>query len=297
MTSWIIHIHPDHPEHWDVAKTERVWDMPRREDVRRGDIVYFRFSGGSLAGRGLVSTDVRDSPAVGLPWKDADSTSYRGRIDFAWLEDYRGDHLTWADIKRTGIPGGANTVPRSSDSIVEQRLAAFFGDVESDSTDLPATIEDAVEDLSAPEAADLREDRRARALAAIRLRQGQPAFRKLLLAAYSGRCALTGTTATEVLEAAHILPYMGNQTNIVTNGLLLRADIHTLFDRLLLAIVPAGRELVVRISPEVDDPAYRALDGEPVRYLPSAPSSQPARDYLGQHAGECGWLSTTAAMP
>ncbi|MBB5371960.1 HNH endonuclease [Acidocella aromatica] len=62
------------------------------------------------------------------------------------------------------------------------------------------------------------------------LRRGQSSFRKKLMIAYESRCAITGCTIPEVLEAAHISPYMGDKTNHVTNGLLLRADIHTLFD-------------------------------------------------------------------
>ncbi|WP_200883691.1 HNH endonuclease [Archangium violaceum] len=52
--------------------------------------------------------------------------------------------------------------------------------------------------------------------------------------AYGGRCALTDCEEPRVLEAAHIFPYHGPQTNHVTNGLLLRADLHVLFDLGLL---------------------------------------------------------------
>ena len=64
----------------------------------------------------------------------------------------------------------------------------------------------------------------------VTLRQCQPAFRNALMDAYERRCAITGCTIDAVLEAAHISPYRGIKTNHVTNGLLLRADIHTMFD-------------------------------------------------------------------
>lgn len=70
----------------------------------------------------------------------------------------------------------------------------------------------------------------------VTLRQGQPGFRNALMDAYERRCAVTGCMIEDVLEAAHILPYAGPHTNHVTNGLLLRADIHTLFDRGLIKI-------------------------------------------------------------
>jgi predicted restriction endonuclease len=53
---------------------------------------------------------------------------------------------------------------------------------------------------------------------------------------------------TEVLEAAHIKPYKGSKTNHVTNGLLLRADIHTLFDLNLLGINPHSRKIALAPS-------------------------------------------------
>lgn len=81
-------------------------------------------------------------------------------------------------------------------------------------------------------------DARTRALRAIVQRQGQRTFRKALLAAYSERCAVTGCDLVETLEAAHISPHLGKHTDHVANGLLLRADIHTLFDQNLIAFDP-----------------------------------------------------------
>lgn len=80
------------------------------------------------------------------------------------------------------------------------------------------------------------EDGRKKIERMVTQRQGQPAFRNALLAAYNNRCAITGCTIDDVLEAAHISPYLGKHTNHVTNGLLLRADVHTLFDRGLIKI-------------------------------------------------------------
>lgn len=81
-------------------------------------------------------------------------------------------------------------------------------------------------------------DARERTLASIVRRRGQPRFRKQLLKAYQGRCAVTGCTLEPILEAAHIHPYLGDETNVVSNGLLLRTDVHTLFDLGLLWIEP-----------------------------------------------------------
>jgi putative restriction endonuclease len=88
-------------------------------------------------------------------------------------------------------------------------------------------------------------DARLRVFRQIVARRGQPAFRMALLEAYQGRCAVTGCDVPVALEAAHLRPYRGPDSNAVTNGLLLRADIHTLFDLRLLAPEPSTRNIVV----------------------------------------------------
>jgi hypothetical protein len=107
-----------------------------------------------------------------------------------------------------------------------------------------------------------QEDARARVLREIVQRRGQRKFRKTLIAAYGGHCAITGCSVTPLLEAAHITPYLGPETNSITNGLLLRADIHTLWDLGLIAVDPEAR--TVWVSPEITDSTYRVLTGAPL---------------------------------
>jgi predicted restriction endonuclease len=102
-------------------------------------------------------------------------------------------------------------------------------------------------------------DERTRALMPVVLRQGQPEFRNRLIEAYGGRCAITDCDAIDALQAAHIDPYLGPKTNQVTNGLLLRADIHTLFDKGLLAIDEVGMTII--LHPTLKATAYGYLDG------------------------------------
>lgn len=107
------------------------------------------------------------------------------------------------------------------------------------------------------------EDGRKRVFRSIRLRQGQPSFRKKLLKAYGQVCAFTGEGVPWVLDAAHIVPYFGPKTNHVTNGLLLRSDVHTLFDLGLIAVEPRGRTL--RVSTLLKQTLYWQLNGQPLR--------------------------------
>ena len=69
-------------------------------------------------------------------------------------------------------------------------------------------------------------------------RHGQSRFRRSLLAAYKNCCAFTGCEVEEALEAAHIIPYCLTKENDPSNGLLLRGDLHTLFDLNLIIIDP-----------------------------------------------------------
>ncbi|BAO86703.1 HNH endonuclease [Caballeronia cordobensis] len=124
------------------------------------------------------------------------------------------------------------------------------------------------------------EDARKKTFSGIVLRQGQPAFRKKLLEAYEGRCALTDCPVEAVLEAAHICGYRGPQTNHVQNGLLLRSDLHTLYDRMLIAIDPASYK--VSISLALKDSEYAGLDGHPLR-LPNDARCHPSREALLTH--------------
>jgi hypothetical protein len=84
-------------------------------------------------------------------------------------------------------------------------------------------------------------------------RPGASALRVQVLDAYQNTCAITGTQTKEVLEVAHIVPYFGEQSDVLPNCLLLRADIHALFDSGLLRISYAQqqREFIGKLHDQV----------------------------------------------
>ena len=94
-------------------------------------------------------------------------------------------------------------------------------------------------------------------------RRGQPQFRKTLLEAYAGRCAFSDFDGEAALEAAHIIPYRGDTTHHPSNGLLLRADLHTLFDLGLLSVDTAA--MTILASPKLASTMYAGLAGRTVR--------------------------------
>lgn len=106
-------------------------------------------------------------------------------------------------------------------------------------------------------------DARKRIVAEVVRRQGQQGFRKKLLRHYDSRCAITGCDVVEVLQAAHITPYKGPKANAPSNGMLLRADIHTLFDLGLLTVTPKQHKVLV--SAAVQSTIYRRLHEKPIK--------------------------------
>lgn len=120
-----------------------------------------------------------------------------------------------------------------------------------------------------------------RVLQQILTRRGQAAFRSALLAAYGSACAVSRCTDEAVLEAAHIAPHAEAQDYRSENGLLLRADIHTLFDLRLLSVDP--RSGVIVVSARLG-PIYQAFAGQRLR-LPASPTDQPEPAALLRHFG------------
>ena len=117
----------------------------------------------------------------------------------------------------------------------------------------------------------------------MRLHQG--AFRVMVTEAYDRRCAISGEKALPVLEAAHIQPVAEGGLHRLDNGLLLRSDVHTLFDRGYISVTPDHRVLVAagKLKEDYDN-------GEPyVPYhgtkmlLPGNESERPSREQLEWH--------------
>jgi hypothetical protein len=133
-----------------------------------------------------------------------------------------------------------------------------------------------------------REDARDRVLAEIVRRRGQGAFRALLLKQYEGRCVVTGETAVDVLEAAHIDRYRGWHSHVPANGVLLRSDLHTLFDLHLIGVDARG-DLVV--SRRLDSTSHAKLRGTTLR-LPTSPRARPSKARLAAHLADAKRMGT-----
>ena len=130
---------------------------------------------------------------------------------------------------------------------------------------------------SLPSAEELKRDTRIIKNRTQVVRVGQQKFRSELMAAYGGRCAISNYGVDPVLQAAHILEYRGTPSNNVRNGLLLRSDIHILFDRGLIGIDPSDFRVVV--GSKIGDSPYCEFDGKPLQ-LPKDANARPNEDYI-----------------
>lgn len=119
-------------------------------------------------------------------------------------------------------------------------------------------------------------DGRKKILAEITRRRGQPKFRKALIELYGGACVVTGCDVEAVLEAAHIISYVGDETNHISNGLLLRADIHTLFDLGELKIDGKG---VIHVNDKLENSIYHEYHGKNIHF-PVDQTNMPNKEAL-----------------
>jgi putative restriction endonuclease len=118
----------------------------------------------------------------------------------------------------------------------------------------------------------------------VRQRLGQGGFRMLVMDTYQRRCAVTKEKALPVLQAAHIRPVSEGGRHLVTNGLLLRSDVHTLFDRGYVTITPdyefrASRRL--REEFENGEEYFAMQSGD--LWLPTRTEDRPDREFLEWH--------------
>lgn len=119
----------------------------------------------------------------------------------------------------------------------------------------------------------------------VRPRLGQGTFRVLVTDNYQRRCAVTGEKALPVLDAAHIRPVTEGGQHRLDNGLLLRTDVHRLFDTGYVTVTPDGRFLASRrLKDDFDNgEPYMPFHGKRI-WMPGEPGSQPSREGLEWHS-------------
>jgi hypothetical protein len=115
---------------------------------------------------------------------------------------------------------------------------------------------------------------------ASKTRLGQQRFREAMFGRFGESCAFTGPQPPGALEAAHLYLFAKNPKHDLRGGLLLRADLHALFDRYLITIDPVSWS--IQVAPELRSyPHLADLDGRAVQL---AEHLRPRLDYVQDHA-------------
>jgi putative restriction endonuclease len=118
-----------------------------------------------------------------------------------------------------------------------------------------------------------------------KVRLGQGAFRVLVTDAYNRKCAISGEKTLPVLEAAHIKPYAESGPHFISNALLLRSDLHKLFDSGYLTITTGYKvEVSKRIKEEYENgKEYYRFHGGEIYNLPNRLKDMPEERYIEWH--------------
>ncbi len=240
---------------------------PGRFDVTPGRIAQ----DGLVSGEALVFTykaRVVFTARVGsglMPNEDEERQQYPSYfvVDLATLreadEDFHDVERQYNEATGAGLnlveSQGWNRIP---DSIHTDGLWARLGGSSATGSRLSADEGDQAGSNDGHDYSPEGIDRRSLVERQIRERRGQGQFRDTLRKRYGDCCLVTGCQILAVLEAAHISPYRGEDDNHPENGLLLRSDIHTLFDLDLLGIQP--ERLRVELHPDLGKQYGRLAD-------------------------------------
>lgn len=118
-----------------------------------------------------------------------------------------------------------------------------------------------------------------------KVRLGQDAFRTMVMGAYDKKCAISGEKTLPVLDAAHIKDYAKSGPHLISNGLLLRTDLHKLFDAGYITLTDDLRvEVSKRIKEEFENGReYYRFHGEKLKIIPGRERDRPGIEYIQWH--------------
>lgn len=225
-------------------------------EMQRDDMIYVK-EGTSIIGKGVVIGDYKffnDEQIEGSP-----GIYWRHRRRVSWMEAFPTVHVLAGRSQQYPVEELSDEDVRRIEDAAKKILGENnLGEMEEF---LPLDLPDDEAWTDDPDYVPEEGDHREVIERQVKERRGQQQFRDALRQRYGDRCLVTGCQVLAALEAAHIKPYRGENDNDPANGLLLRADIHTLFDLDLIGIEP--ETLRVEVVPAVaKDKNYGSLDGK-----------------------------------
>ena len=256
-----------------TGKTQERWNCAAHKKIHPGDRAYMLKQGRPIGifGRGTV---------IGTPFL-SEENSWQVLISF---EVSRGDVLSnpednilvaESDLRKLPVP--EKQWQNQSSGIRLEPNAARGIDRAIDSMILGSILIGRGQNTLADEA--IQEVVRRKKLIEQRVRPEQQRFSETIRSNYQNKCAVTGCVTPAALEAAHISTKKDTDNNSPANGILLRSDIHLLFDRFLITLSEDGTR--IEVKPELADPGYTALKTAVVARPENGPppSAQNIRDH------------------
>jgi len=232
-------------------KNSSVWRLASNfNNIERGDRIWAYFT-----------APYREIRALGHAARDPQPSNGGWELAVVWDTDLTArleeQPIHFADFQQT-----VRVAATASNTATTEVLAAFLT---SHTSSEKRTLDEHV-----------RHTNRA-----VRQRLGQKTFRDALLIAYGSTCAISGTEVVETLQAAHINPVAKGGRHAVSNGILLRADLHTLFD---YGYITINQRYTVQLHPELrSDPTYSTFHGRTLN-RPQNKLDWPSPNALARHA-------------
>ncbi len=285
MTGWVGAIAVGTDANWDICKAHSLWGTPSGSGARvlRGDDLFLWKSGEGWLAHCRATTDARRPRDVTeVPWPEPQRYRYLFGIEVLSEPPVP---IAMRGAEGAALAGLQATIRLGQFPALDDRstaaVAALF-------EPLPGTVDSALSDLLRAAGIELSPtvDERDYAQRLIAIRRGQQGFRQNLLRAFDRTCCVSGSRVEATLEAAHIRPYRGTGSHVAGNGLLLRADLHTLFDLRLMTVLPYG---TVRMSPELRGSEYEDFNERQIR-RPVDAAHAPDMAALTDHNALCTWL-------
>lgn len=297
----------------DALEFRYVYDskVPNHKNVREGDFVLIRDNSILLGSAVIRKIESYEADKVMTYCPNCGSTRITFKSDGLWRCDgkcLRRDNLKPEQRLHKNPPQKTETV---------QRFIAYYGDTWTEL--IGAADKDSFKDLSVPGKYNTQnsivaldtvkvldwleslntsgihllplgdahgvpvDPRGGFTMRMVRARKGQPQFRQQLLNRFGNMCAFTGACHTAALDAAHLYSYAREGEHRVDEGLLLRKDLHKLFDSELVG-VSSSRTLLLR--PGLGNTQYQSLAGARLKVeLPNR-----ALELLDEHRSGLNWL-------
>ena len=269
---------PQEPEDWNDKLLRMPWDSPRASShtdkspgpkVAIGDLLYLWAHEDEAFGSGLGLTGVAKAKHVTeedgfLRIQLGDLALLKKPFGFRLLGEAGWQSTILDRVKEDRSPRA--WVMTSDEKAEIENVILAYG---SKKTEAFASVER--EHLTALDRA-LAEDRDAvlaaeneRKTTTVKARPEQQKFREEAMRRHAGRCVVTGFSVLAVLEAAHVIPHTGNPAfEVPENSLILRRDVHALFDSGMIGINPRSGMLMV--SPDLKTTPYGKLDGKLINH-------------------------------